>query len=167
MKKSKKTWVVIAFILAFIIIFRIVSSFNMPYSWLGVRLYVGDRNITNLHINVDGKPAKVVKADKGLYKLIPQKYGAKIVHKARNYDVYEYRMLINNKYSLKLNYQHFNWWEILRTDIYIDIDTKSDAYKIIEKYKYTAESPVYHIESGTKDTPSNNINYIDYYIGPK
>lgn len=169
MKISKKAVAVIVIIILVITVgmVRFISR-PFPSDWLGTRLYQGQRIVIHLHITVDGEPANISKNDNMLYLLIPSNDGAVISARANSYDVYEYSVLINNEISLGITARHFNWWEIIRSDLFIDINTETDSYTVYENYSYTAESPIYHIENECESKEYFvGLDSIDVSIGPK
>lgn len=155
----------------FVILFAlmiIISAVIMSNGYVGTRLYPGNRIKANLHINIDGKPVDVTKNDNRLYILAKRQYGATIKHRANIYNTFEYNLLINNDIPMTIYARHWNWWEITRSDVYIDIDTKSQAYTVRENYKYTKELPKYHIEKVQEEAETiSGIDSIEIYVGPK
>ena len=130
-----------------------------------VRAYTGDRISINMLVTVDGKPAEVVN-NKQEYRLKYNGETTTLKDHASNYDTYEYPLLIkykNGDIPLNITVNHWNWWEIVESNLYIDIDTKSNTYTTHEKYKYTAEahaSPVYYYISHECE-PEETFSYID------
>ena len=137
-----------------------------------VRAYTGDRITINMHVTVDGKPVETV-SDKRNMRLDFNGSYTELKDRAASYDTYEYPMIINSRdrgIPLNITVRHWNWWEIIESDLYIDIDTDSNTYTTHEEYKYTAESqsiPVYYYikhESSPEET-FGGIESIDISAG--
>lgn len=170
MKKRKRAVIIIVVLILVValgIIVRLPSA-PFPSDWLGTRLYQGQRLVIQLHITVDGEPAEVSKNDNWVYFLYSSDDVAVISARADSYETYEYSVLINDEIPLNITARHWNWWEITRSDVFLDIDTKTDTYTVYENYSYTAESPTYHIEkvSEPKET-FEGTEAINVSIGPK
>lgn len=165
---KKKSKIIISFtsvLLAFVLVFNI---FYMPFTWLGTRVYAGSRIICNIHITVDGEKANISKNDSFLYILLDKNYGEKLVDRANEYNTFKYKLKINNENDLIITANHWNWWEITRSDLYIDIDTNSNTYTAYEEYKYTAELPCYHIQYENEEKQEYSFdNVVNISIGPK
>ena len=143
-------------------------------NWWSVRAYAGDRIVVNMHITVNGKPAEVVNG-KSNYKLSKHDSYTSLKERANEYDTFEYPLLIKSDdvtIPLNITVNHWNWWEIVESDLYIDIDTKTKAYTVYEEYEYTAEAqvaPVYYYishENEPKET-IKGIDVINAYAGCK
>ena len=174
MKKTIKTGVIItAVVIAAIVVLRLVMPYNKAnVSWLSTRTYAGNRITIHLHITVDGEPAGMINnSELYHYKLIGKNDCYTISDRANEYDNYEYYLLITDKSNtipLHITVNHWNWWEILESDLYIDIDTKNNTYTTSEKYGFSAESPVYHWETGEKTVQKHKLTGgIDIYAGNK
>lgn len=161
MNKKKKSAVKAAAAVAAIIL--LIIAFMC--SGLVTRLYLGDRIKVNMYITVDGKSAEISKNDTMTYKIKKGNGCYTISHRANEYDTFEYSLLINEKIPLNLCCNHWNWWEITRSNLYIDIDTKVKTYTYYEEYSYTS---YYHIEEvKEKKEIINGIDSIYTNFGPK
>lgn len=174
MNKRKKSAIVVSVIVifAFVILIgvRLYSNHTMPCDWLGTRLYQGDRIQCHLYVEVDGESAQIVKNDNIKYDFKETKKGFVISHRANDYDSYEYNLLVNDSIPLSITANHFNWWEITNSDVYLSIDTNEKKYTISEYYCYTAEnsSYVYSIKSVQEDERQYDYtDSIEFNIGPK
>lgn len=190
----KKKWFLVAIPLIIATIFTAKSVYNdMPSSWLGTRSYKGDRITVNMYITVDGKKAQITKNDDTEYILHmnndseynPYSYDDNkynlhmyddrtvLTARANDYNTYGYFMLINGNIPLNITARHWNWWEITKSNLYIDIDTKNNSYTVYENYKYTKESAVansavYSIDEVEEPKETfKGIESIDVNIGPK
>ena len=154
--KHKKIIIVVV-IIVFAFVATIISQVAM---WLGFRLYNGDRITVNMHITVNGESAKVIN-NKNEFDLTYKENYTTLSAKANRYDNYEYDLLIENgdneKIPLNITVCHWDWWEITRSDLYIDIDTKTKSYNTHERYITTSENPLYHISIKTE--PNRKLNY--------
>ena len=139
-----------------------------------VRAYTGDRITLNMHVKVDGKPAEVT--NKKLDFCLSNHDGCTVLKdRANMYDTFEYPILIKNggkDIPLNITVNHWNWWEIVESDLYIDIDSKAEEYTVNEEYEYTAESQsvpvVYYIAKEKEPTETvSGIESIDIYAGCK
>ena len=167
-KSAAKAAAAVAAIILLIIAAVKITPADLKCTWLGTRLYQGDRIKVNLYIAVDGKSAEISKNDTMTYKIKKGDGCYTISHRANDYDNYEYSLLINEKIPLNLCGNHWNWWQITRSNLYIDIDTKAKTYTYYEEYSYTEENPYYHIEEGKeKKEIINGIDSIYEYFGPK
>lgn len=163
--KKKKLIIILSLLLIVLIV--TIPRLIMPHSWIGTRIYQGNRITINLHIDVDGKVANITKTNSG-FQLKTTDYGAIIFDRANNYDTYQYDLLINNSIPVTIKANHWNWWEITKSDVYISIDTNSGTYTISEDYRYTKEQPTYHIEKIHEDKiVVDRIDSVLFYIGPK
>ena len=158
-------------IISVIVIAFAATLLSQPAMWLCFRLYSGDRITINMHITVNGKPAKIIN-NKNDFDLIHKKDYTVLSAKADDYDNYEYDLLIENgddkSIPLDITVCHWDWWEIMKSDLYIDIDTKTSTYKTHEKYMTTAENPLYHISIRTEpEREIKIINKIEINAGSK
>lgn len=168
LKKYDKTLVIGAVILLFAMLIIKYISVPIPSSYLGTRLYQGQRIAVQLNITVDGESANISKNDEEAYSLINSDDVFKLSAKADSYDTYEYSLLINDEIPLHITARHWNWWEIIRSKLYIDINTQTNSYTVFEEYYYTAELPNYHIQNVTEPKESFDLNREIYVsIGPK
>ena len=176
MNSKKRKWIIIAVVMLIVIILPIiviksVLGFKPNADWLSVRAYQGDRVTVNLHITVDGEPAKVTKNGFG-FNLKKNEDFQTLTDRANEYNDYEYAMLIENyngnSIPLKVTVRHWDWWQIVESDLYIDIDTKTSSYKTHETYCFTAENPTYHYKKVTEPEKTvKGIESIDEYAGCK
>lgn len=174
MKKGLKiSLIVIAVLAASFVLFRL-ATFWLPYqkynvNYFNVRAYTGDRVTVHCHVTVDGKPAIVTYADGS--KLSDENGMYTLAARANDYDVYEYALKIQSKdisIPLKLTVKHWNWWEIMESDLYIDINTKDETYSTHESYGFTAEFPIYHYKTATQAKKTvKGIQKIKVTSGPK
>ncbi|MBR2278597.1 MAG: hypothetical protein IJ872_05200 [Eubacterium sp.] len=175
---KKNIWRIIIAIIILLIAVR-CGFFFMPYSkanvsWWSTRSYMGDRITVNMHITVDGMQAEFIDDTDDVNKSfsLKRKDGyTKFTDRANEYDTYKYALKIKTHdgvIPLNITANHWNWWEITESDLYIDIDTKSGTYTTYEEYGYTAENPTYHwkIVKEAKET-HKGLNTINVYIGPK
>lgn|GEM_PF-6207103 len=166
--KKRKRIIIVAVVLIVIIVSPVIvikSIFGFKpddASWLNVRTYQGNRITVNLYVTVDGEPAKLIKNGIG-YNLKNNDGSQTLADRANDYNTYEYSLKINSgkgkSIPLNITVNHWNWWEIVESDLYIDIDTKSNSYKTHETYRYTAEYPIYHYE--TESEPEQTIEGIE------
>jgi hypothetical protein len=158
MKKIIK--IIISIVLIFVVSFVCYICFDVN-SYLGVRLYPGSRITVNLYVTVDGESVNVTKDD-NTYFLIDNGDYSTIKDRANDYDTYTYNMYIND-IPFYVTVRHWNWWEILKCDLYIDIDTQSNSYTTYQTYTITEESDIcgtnYHTES--YDTEKETYNDLD------
>lgn len=178
MKKKKRKWIIIVavvlivIIIAPVIVIKSVFGFKSDdISWFSVRAYQGDRITINLHITVDGEPAKLKKKGTGFHLKSNNGFHT-LTDRANDYGNYEYPFIIkcNDGKSIPLNIvvNHWDWWQIVESDLYIDIDTKANSYKTHEIYCYTAENPIYHYKNGTEpEQIVEGIENIEIYAGCK
>lgn len=172
---KKNIWRIIVVIIILLIVVRF-GFFFMPYnkanvSWWNTRSYMGDRITVNMHITVDGMQAEFIDDSYKSFSLILKDGYTELTDRANEYDTYEYKLKIKNNdgnIPLIIIANHWNWWEITESDLYIDIDTKSGTYTTYEEYGYTAENPTYHWKKvkEAKET-HKGLNTINVYIGPK
>ena len=136
-------------------------------SWFSVRAYRGDRITVNLHLTIDGeKPDVEISEDSG-FRLYNDEKETVLKALADSYDTYECSLFLKGKgksIPLKLIVRHWNWWEIIESDLYIDIDTKTNSYTTYEIYRYTAETDDfgninYHYK--TEKKPKETIEGIE------
>ena len=177
MKKKTKILISIAAVLTVVFLVCVFAGkailFNDKMNvvnYFSVRAYKGDRITVNMHITVDGKPAKVI-SDEENYRLSYKDGCTTLKALANSYDTYEYSLRIKNGSSfipLNITAHHWNWWEITQSDLFIDVDTVAKTFTVSENYKYTAEQPYYHIKyvSEPKET-FEDIDSINILVGPK
>ena len=129
-------------------------------NWLTVRLYLGNRATVDMHVTVDGEAASVSRNGGDGFMLKGKAGEYTLTAKASDYDNYTYGLMIEGKngdtYPIKLIYQHWNWWEILKDELTINVDSSSKAIIVNEKYNVTLEeldgegNSNYFYKSGTK-----------------
>ena len=174
MKKAIKASIIFVLVVAVIVVaVKITIGFTLPFgkanvSWLNTRAYQGNRITINMHVTIDGKEANI-SSDSHFLK---HRDGYTVLKdRANSYDTYKYPLIIegeNTRIPLNITVNHWNWWEIVESDLYIDIDTKSNTYTIYENYGFTAEYPVYHWETEKEPEQTvNGIEHIDEYAGCK
>ena len=174
---KKRKWIlIVASVLIVVIVIPIIVIKGVFGSkpnadWLSVRAYQGDRITVNLHITIDGEPATVKKNGIG-FNLNNNDDFQTLTDRANDYNDYEYSLIIANENSkdipLNIKVRHWNWWEIVESDLYIDIDTKTQSYKTHETYCYTAENPIYHYEKVSEQEQTvRGIESIKEYAGCK
>ena len=176
MKNKKRKWLIISGIIIAIILIILIfvkSVFGLKpddASWLNVRAYQGNRITVNMHITIDGAPANLKQNGIG-YTLKSNDGFQTLTDRANDYNTYDYSLIINNNdksIPLHITVNHWNWWEIVESDLYIDIDTKSNSYKTHETYRYTAEYPIYHYETESESEQTiEGIENIEIYAGCK
>jgi hypothetical protein len=162
MKKIIK--IIIPIILIFIVL---LICFDVD-SYLGVRLYQGSRITVNLYVTVDGKSVNVTE-DENTDFLVDNGDYSTIKDRANDYATYTYNMYIND-IPFCVTVRHWNWWEILKCDLYVDIDTQSNSYTTYQTYTITEESDIcginYHTESyETEKETYNDLDCIDVSAG--
>lgn len=153
--KKRKTAIIAIVALALICAVLIVLLIKPPFlSWATVRLYLGDRTKINFHVASDGKPTSMTRSENGEYRLSGSPGSYTFSARTNDYAIYEYELMIDpgdgNMIPLSISYQHFNWWEIMEGEVYIDFNTENKNYSIKQEYKYTADEPDYHYETITK-----------------
>lgn len=165
---------IIIIVLVLIIVFGTFASIGMfttsfiEYSVLGAKIYRGDRITAELHIYVDDKAATITKEDDGNYEIKQTEYGAVLSHRANENDTYEYNLLVDGKYKMKITAKHLNWWEVTTSTVYVHITTETDSCFISEKYEYTSDNPKYRIKNGENNENRYEVsNGFDFSIGPK
>ena len=174
---KKRKWIlIVAIILIVVIIIPIivikgVFGSKANADWLSVRAYQGDRITVNLHVTIDGEPATVKENGIG-FNLNNNDDFQTLTDRANDYNNYEYSLIIANENSkdipLNITVRHWNWWEIVESDLYIDIDTKTQSYKTHETYCYTAENPIYHYEKVSEQEHTvEGSESIEVYAGCK
>ena len=175
---KKRKWIlIVAIILIVVIIIPImvikgVFGSKPNADWLSIRAYQGDRITVNLHVTIDGEPATVKENGIG-FNLNNNDDGFQtLTDRANDYNTYKYSLTIVNENGelipLSITVNHWNWWEIVESDLYIDIDTKTQSYKTHETYCYTAENPIYHYEKASEPEQTvTGIKSIEEYAGCK
>ena len=164
--------VLIVIIITPVIVIKSVLGFKpQDASWLNVRAYQGNRITVNLHVTMDEKPAKLKKNGIG-FNLKNNDGFQTLTDRANDYDTYEYSLKINRDNGqfipLNITVNHWDWWQIVESDLYIDIDTKTNSYKTHETYRYTAENPIYHYETESEPEQTvEGIESIEEYAGCK
>ena len=157
--KKKKLLIMLFILLLLLLLFK-------PTTWLGVRIYQGARITVNLHITVDGSPT-TVSTDSTTFSLINKKDRAVIKDRANDYDNYFYPLRIEtkneNNIPLNIEVRHWNWWEVVKSDLYIDINTATNSYTTYEEYQYTAESqpPMVFYYISKKEEPKQTLESIE------
>ena len=136
---------------------------------LYTRLYTGDRLTIDLYVTVDGEAGTIENAGEK-YDLIDKKDHCVLKERANEYGPYDFSLIIvygNNKsIPLTLKYYHYNWWEIIKSNLYIDINTENNSYTIREEYKYTPDSFLCHFKKVAESSETiNGFNTIETYIG--
>lgn len=175
--KIRKRIIIVAVVLIVIIVSPVIvvkSVFGFKpqdASWINVRAYQGNRITVNLYVTIDGEPAKLTKSGSG-FKLENNDGFQTLTDRANDYNTYEYSLKVNsdNGQSIPLNItvNHWDWWQIVESDLYIDIVTKTNSYKTHETYRYTTESPIYHYETETEAEQTNEgIESIEIFAGCK
>ena len=164
--------VLIVIIVSPVIVIKSVLGFKpQDASWLNVRAYQGNRITVNLYVTVDGEPAKLTKNGIG-FNLENNDGFQTLTDRANDYNTYKYSLKISSDKSksipLNITVNHWNWWEIVESDLYIDIDTKTQSYKTHETYCYTAENPIYHYKKASEQEQTvEGIESIEVYAGCK
>lgn len=159
---------VIASLCAAVVALSVFTETFIPYSQLFAKIYSGNRISAELNIYVDGVAAKITKADDGDYLIEGTEYGAKLLHRANENDSYEYNLLVNSKYKMKISAQHFNWWEIIKSTVYINIDSASASCFLTEKHSFTSDNPKYRVKVGEYNEYFYDLTEgVSFFIGPK
>ena len=179
-KKTKKKVLIalLCVVLIFAIIFRIlVGCFSYTPRSLFARAYQGDRVEINVYATVDGEPVEITKAknelndedeylygDYTLLSRLQQKDGyTKISCKAKSYGDYYIYLNIDDKYPIAVTFYQFNWWNIQRSDLYIDYNTKTNEITSYENYTYLSEDGQTVSEKKEKTTfnlDDQNLIYV-------
>lgn len=128
-----------------------VFSIYTPKALLA-RLYTGDRVVVNLYATVDGKPAKTVldnPVDLSEEEFFENANDICTLKDKNNYtkinvntDLYgngKIYLLLNEKYPICLEYYQFNWWDIQRINVYVDINSNDNLITYHYDYSYLAE----------------------------
>ena len=177
METRKKKRIIIATVVLMIVIILPVLVIKSVFgfqpddaSWFNVRAYQGNRITVNLYVTVDGNPAKLTKNGIGFHLESNDGFHT-LTDRANEYNTYEYALTIHHtgrSIPLLITVNHWNWWEIVESDLYIDIDTKTNTYKTHETYRYTAESPLYHYEKEAEpEQTAEGIESIEIRAGCK
>lgn len=175
MKKKIISVISVLFILFIAgIIFLICFCDYTPLS-LVARAYTGNRIVVNIHTTVDGKSVYVYKNDdlkSAEEEYIENANDISTISNKENYNVlkcltygygpHDFYLLIDNKYPIVINMYQYNWWDIQRSDLYIDIDTKNDTMTYY--YEHTSLQENGKKQKNKKDEVTvsdvNSINYI-------
>lgn len=140
----------------------------VEHSVLGAKLYRGDRITADLHIYVDSVAAEITKEDDGDYEIIGTDSGVRLLQKTNEEKTYEYNLLINGKYKMKFSIKRLNWWEVLNSDVTINIDSSTDSCFVSESYNYTTDNPIYRIKKGEYNETMYDVSEgIEMKVGYK
>ena len=176
MSKRKKVFLSISAV--FLALFIIVCVQNgvelFQSSWFYYRVYNGDRITINLTATIDGEQIKAedIEAKTAYYDgsedyqigdRVPVKDNENhtvISIRANGYGDYHINVNICG-YNFMLEAYQWNWWDVQNSNLYIDIDTKKNEYKIFEEYSHISEECDVVKESEPKETYKiSDINYI-------
>ncbi|MBR4671967.1 MAG: hypothetical protein IKO78_02045 [Bacilli bacterium] len=148
-KTKKKIYKICAITLGITLLFFILTP-----RWLYYRvLYLDDRVKITAKIYVDGEQMNIDEdfvtiGGKGIGKkhISSGDDGIKISFKGNEYENYHINMKIepyHNDYYIDLLLQHWNWWDINRIDVVINIDTKENTISYSVENRFISEEKNY------------------------
>lgn len=136
---------------------------------LMARAYKGDRIIVNIHARIDGKSVSISK--NSALKLTEEEqydyandistvsskddYYVLRCNTPYGYGPYNFYLLVDNNYPIVINMYQFNWWDIQRSNLYIDIDTKNNSMTYYDEYTSLLESGIKQKRKNEKNTAYN------------
>ena len=147
-KNKKKFLIAVAITLAIISLIYLIIYFFVPGLFYRI-LYFDDRVKITTNIYVDEEKVEV---DKDSIKISGDGVGRKHISnnekilklsfKGREYS--RYRIYLKAKdYNFAIVISHFNWWDIFKIDLRIDINTKQNTITYYSTNKFISESKGY------------------------
>lgn len=174
---KKKVIGVVSAILIIIAITELCSLIFGGYTIqsLAARAYTGNRIIVNIHARIDGKSVSVTKRSDLKLSEEEQYENANdisTVSSKEDYNVlkcpadcygpHNFYLLVDNKYPIVINMYQWNWWDIQRSDLYIDIDTKNNCMTYYDEYTSLLEIGIKQKNKNDKTSVSDidSVTYI-------
>lgn len=135
MRNNRPIIIGISLILAVVICVLCFTRFFIPTT-IGVRMYQGPRLTIQMHISVDGKSVDVIKTDESKAKLKNKGSFIVLTDRMNAGGEFIYRLKVKD-IPITLDVYHYDWWEVIESNLYIDINTKDNTYTISENYLHT------------------------------
>ncbi len=166
-KKRKKDIYIICSIFLFVIISLFIFT---PRKWYYRLLYLEDRVKVTTNIYVDGEKVdidknsiKITGEGVGKKHITDNKEGFTISFRGKEYDNYHIYMNADD-YDFDLLLQHWNWWDINRINLEININTKENTITYSVKNKFISEQKDYREDINslkeTKELSKTNEIYL-------
>ncbi|MCM1113981.1 MAG: hypothetical protein NC397_00635 [Clostridium sp.] len=179
MSKGKKILISVISVLTAVCIGVYIFSYVSKWSYYRMHYY-GDRITVNLYVTIDGEPVKTediqVRMSNEIY--VDNVYASKdneentikvtdngeytsFSVKADSYGDYNmYADIAGCAFHL-FAYQ-WNWWDVQRCNLYIDIDTKRNEFKVSETYSHISEEDGYKKIECSEPETVNEISAVNY-----
>lgn len=136
---SKKPLIVFLSLVLAAAIFVVGFTRLFVPSLVGAMLYRGPRLVVEIYVSVDGKNTAVKKAD-DTNSVVKNKDGYDVLTaKINECGYFEYKLDVDGM-TVTLNGYHFEWWEVIESTLYLDINTEAQTYTVSENYFHTMQN---------------------------
>ncbi len=164
---KKPIYIIVASVLFVAIVLVMCFTRIFVPTLIGAKLYQGPRIIVEMHISVDGKNAEVIKTDNTTAKLKTEDGLVTLTDRISDCGLFKYELEVNGIPVVFEGY-HYEWWEVIESNLYLNIDTKNNTYTISENYFHTEQDNFFFCHRETKkEYPRTyeGLDIIKTYIG--